>query len=519
MGLLRKFATVGGATMASRVLGFLREALIAATLGAGPVADAFYAAFGFPNLFRRILGEGAFNSAFVPLFAKELEGGGVAAARKFAEQVMSVLVVVLLALCALLMVFMPFLVDTVVAPGFSAIPAKFEITVGMGRIMFPYLFCMSLVAMLSGIMNSMRHYFLAAILPVLLNVVLVSLAAMALWLDFEDNLTGYVLAWGVVFSGFLQLFLLYWGVRKQDFKLSLKKPVFTPQVKRLLVLMGPAIITGGVVQINIMIGRIIASSQDGAISLLNYADRINQLPLGIIGIAVGVVLLPELSRALKASNAEEVHSLQNNSLEFSLALTLPAAVGFAVMPIPIVNILYQRGAFDAETTALTAAALAAFAIGLPAYVLIKVFLPAFFAREDMKSPLWYSLISVALNIALSLLLFPRLGHVAIALATSISAWVNVLFLGGSLWRRGDFCPSSATIKRIALMIFASALMGIFLWGVQEYGSEMLFAQSVFTRILTVLAAIAAGAALYFFALFVTGAFKKQDVLRLLRRNK
>lgn len=519
MGLIRKFATVGGSTMASRVLGFLREALIAATLGAGPVADAFYAAFGFPNLFRRILGEGAFNSAFVPLFAKELEGGGKEAARKFAEQVLAVLIVVLLALCALFIVFMPLMVDTIIAPGFSAIPAKFDITVGMARIMFPYLFCMSLVAMLSGIMNSMRHYFLAAILPVLLNVVLVSLAAIALYFDYDDNLTGYMLAWGVVVSGFLQLGLLYWGVKKQDFQLSLKMPVLTPQVRRLMVLMGPAILTGGVVQINIMIGRIIASSQDGAISLLNYADRINQLPLGIIGVAVGVVLLPELSRALKSSDNEAVQNLQNNSLEFALALTLPAAVGFVIMPEPIVNILYQRGAFDAETTSLTAMALAAFAMGLPAYVLIKVFLPAFFAREDMKSPLWFSIISVVLNIAISLMLFPSLGHVAIALATAISAWVNIVLLAGTLWARGQFRPSSVSLKRIGLMIVASVIMGIFLWGFQNFADDMLSSQSVLIRIAAVMVAILVGAALYFIVLFATGAIEKQFVLKLLRRGK
>ena len=519
MSLIKKFATVGGATMASRVLGFLREALIAATLGAGPVADAFYAAFGFPNLFRRILGEGAFNSAFIPLFAKELEGGGKEAARKFAEQVLAVLIVVLLALCALFIVFMPFMVDTIIAPGFSAIPAKFDITVGMARIMFPYLFCMSLVAMLSGIMNSMRHYFLAAILPVLLNVVLVSFATIALYFDYEDNLTGYLLAWGVVLSGFLQLGLLYWGVKKQDFQLSLKMPTLTPQVRRLMVLMGPAILTGGVVQINIMIGRIIASSQDGAISLLNYADRINQLPLGIIGVAVGVVLLPELSRALKSSDIEAVQDLQNNSLEFALALTLPAAVGFAVMPEPIVNILYQRGAFDAETTSLTAMALMAFAIGLPAYVLIKVFLPAFFAREDMKSPLWFSIISVVLNIAISLMLFPSLGHVAIALATAVSAWVNIILLAGTLWARGQFRPSPASLKRIGLMIVASVIMGVFLWSFQNFANDMLFAPSVLIRIASVMVAVFAGAALYFIVLFATGAIKKQLVLKLLRRGK
>ena len=414
---------------------------------------------------------------------------------------------------------MPVLVDTIIAPGFSATPKKFDLTVDLARIMFPYLFCMSLVAMLSGIMNSLRHYFLAAIVPVLLNVVLVSLAAVALYFNFEEHLTGYTLAWGVTLSGFLQLGLLYWGVKKQDFHLSLKMPVLTPQVRRLMVLMGPAILTGGVVQINIMIGRIIASAQDGAISLLYYADRINQLPLGIIGVAVGVVLLPELSRALKSSDIEAVQNLQSNSMEFALVLTLPAAVGFAIMPEPIVNILFQRGAFDAETTSLTAMALVAFATGLPAYVLIKVFLPAFFAREDMKSPLWFSIISVALNIAISLLLFPSLGHVAIALATAISAWVNIMLLAGALWQRKQFRPSSASLKRIGLMIVASAIMGIFLWGFQNFASDMLFAQSIFIRITFVIVAILAGAALYFVTLFATGAIEKKFVLKLLRRGK
>jgi len=508
---------VCGATMASRVLGFLREALIAATLGAGPVADAFYAAFGFPNLFRRILGEGAFNSAFIPLFAKELEGGGKSQARIFAEQVLSVLLTVLLVLSALFMIFMPYLVQSIIAPGFSANPAKFDITVDMARIMFPYLLCMSLVAMLSGILNSMRRYFLAAIVPVVLNVILVTLTATALYLGTEETTTGYWLAWGVAASGFLQLGLVYWGLRNMDFRLSLRLPSMTPAVKRLLALMIPAVLTGGVVQINIMIGRIIASAQEGALSLLNYADRINQLPLGVIGIAVGVVLLPELSRALRAADGKEVQRLQNNSMEFALVFTLPAAVGFIVMPEAIVNILYERGAFTADTTSLTAAALAAFASGLPAYVLLKVFQPAYFAREDMKTPLRYAIITVALNIAISLTMFPYYGHVAIAFATAISAWVNFVLLAYTLWRRDEFRPSATTLKRVLSMVFASVAMGLFLWIFQIYASDFIASPAVLVRIVSVLFAIFSGAFVYFAIAFASGAIEKRYLIAMVAR--
>ena len=428
MSLVKKFASVGGATMASRVLGFVREALIGATLGAGPVADAFYAALRFPNLFRRLFAEGAFNTAFIPLFAKEIEGGGEAAARKFANDVLSVLLVALIALSALAMIFMPLLVSTIIAPKFAANPEKFDITVTLTRVMFPYLLCMSLVAMLSGILNSMRYYFLAAIVPVLLNVILIAVLVYAMQTGVDARTTGLLLAWGVFASGFAQLALLFWGVHKRGFSLSLTRPRLTPDVRRLLVLMGPAMLTGGVTQINLLVGQMIASGQDGAIALLNYADRVNQLPLGVIGVAIGVVLLPELSRSLKAKNDADADHLMNRSVEFALGLTLPAAVALTVMPAPIINILYERGAFTSETTQLAAQALAAFAVGLPAYVLIKVFSPGFFAREDMKTPFWFSAIAVVINIGFSLVLFESYGHVAIAMATSISAWVNLILL-------------------------------------------------------------------------------------------
>lgn len=519
MSLIAKFASVGGATMASRILGFAREALIGAALGAGPVADAFYAAFRFPNLFRRILAEGAFNAAFVPLFAKELEGGGMAAAKKFAEAVLALLIPALLALSALAIIFMSVLVETVIAPGFSASPEKFNLTVAMTRVMFPYLFCMSLVAMLSGILNSMRRYFLAAFVPVLLNIVLVGVLLAALAGGISQYQTGRWMAWGVFFSGIAQLFFLIWGVRREGFSMLLVRPRMTPGVKRLLILMGPVVLTGGATQINLLIGQIIASAQDGAIALLNYADRINQLPLGVIGIAVGVVLLPELSRALKAGDATEASYLQNRSTEFALGITVPAAVGLMVMPAAIINIVYERGAFTAETTALTATALAAFASGLPAYVMIKVFQASYFAREDMKTPMWFAMAQVAANIVLSLALFSVYGHVAIAAATSASAWLNVVLLATVLWLRGDFRPETSTLKNIGLIAIASLAMGGMIWLTLDPMKPLTGHEFFTVRVAAVTALIVAGGLVYLVITLATGALDRHQLAAVLRRRR
>jgi putative peptidoglycan lipid II flippase len=519
VSLVGKFATVGGVTAASRVFGFVREALIGAALGAGPVADAFYAAFRFPNLFRRLFAEGAFNTAFIPLFAKELEGGGPEAARQFAEHVLSVLFAWLLLLSGIAILAMPVLVATIIAPAFAEDPEKFDLTVAMTRIMFPYLFCMSLVAMLSGILNSMRRYFLAAFVPILLNLILIAVLAAALQSGIDARDTGIWLAWGVFASGVAQLFFLIWGVRRQGFSMRLRMPRLTPDVRRLLILMGPALLTGGVTQINLLVGQIIASAQDGAIALLNYADRINQLPLGIIGIAIGVVLLPELARSLKAGNHDEAQHLQNRSLEFALGLTLPAAAGFMLFAAPLVNILYERGAFTPETTALTAAALAAFAAGLPAYVLIKVFSPAYFARLDMKSPMWFSMAAVVTNVIGSLILFPLFGHVGIAAATSISAWLNLALLAGVQWRRGDFRPSATTLRRLVMIVIASAIMGLVIVALGLAMNDLLASSSVLVRVASVFCVIGVSASVYFGIVIATGAIDRTQLMRLLRRRR
>lgn len=517
MGLMSKFFSVGSATLGSRFLGFAREALIAATLGAGPVADAFYAAFRFPNLFRRLFAEGAFNTAFVPLFAKELEANGKAGARDFAEQILSVLIFVLLSISALAMIFMPYLVGTIIAPKFITSPEKFDLTILLTRIMFPYLAAMSLVAMFSGILNSFRKYFLAAFAPVLLNIVLVGVLLYAFWQDLDDANIGISLAWGVAFSGVVQLALLTYGVVKEGFPLRPRIPKITPPVKRLLVLAVPTAIAGGITQINLLVGQIIASAQDGAISIMNYADRLMQLPLGVIGIAIGVVLLPELTRALTAKDEQEAITLQNRSLEFGLGLTIPAAVGLFVIPLPLIALIYERGAFTREISETTSMVLAAFAIGLPSFVLIKIFQPSFYAREDMRTPMWFSGANAIINIVLSLLLFPIYGVVGLAISTSIAGWVNAILLGGTLYWQSHFVIKGQTLRNVIIIVIASAIMGGLLYFAQLWIGEYLLESSILIRLMAITLTIGIAALVYFAVVIATGAVPRQQLNRMLRR--
>lgn len=518
MSLFGKFASVGVATMASRVLGFVREAMIASLLGAGPVADAFYAAFRFPNMFRRLFAEGAFNSAFIPLFAKELEGGGPPAAQLFARQVLSVLLVILIALSAVAMIFMGPLVATIIAPKFVEIPDKFELTVQLAQIMFPYLAAMSLVAMLSGILNSYRHYFLAALSPVLLNVVLVIVLFFAAMQGADTAQIGVAMAIGVTVSGVLQLALLVCGVRQTGFQIRIGMPKLTAPVRRLLWLALPAGITGGITQLNLLVGQIIVSGDDGAIAVINFADRINQLPLGVIGIAIGVVLLPELSRALKEGDRSSVVSLQNRSLEFGLGLTVPAAVALLIIPAPIVALLFERGAFDRETTVITAAVLGGFAVGLPAFVLNKILTPSFYAREDMRSPMWFAGANAAINIAGSLILFPVLGVVGVAIATSLAGWVNALMLAIALYRLDQFRPSAQTVRRVILILVGSLLMGALLYAATVFFGAQLLDGSFFVRLALMIAVIVAASGVYFTFAIITGAVDRQQLQAALRRK-
>ena len=515
MSLVRKFATVGGTTLGSRVLGFARETLMAAALGTGPMADAFYAAFRFPNLFRRLFAEGAFNAAFVPLFAKEIEAGGVDGAKRFSEEVFGVLFSVLLVLTILMQLSMPLVVATIIAPGFSDDPEKFGVTVELAIVMFPYLMCMSLTAMMSGMLNSLHRYFAAAFAPVLLNIIMVAVLAAGLFRGASATDVAWSLSWAVLLSGLAQLSVLFLAVRHAGMSIGFRRPRMTPNVRRLLWLALPAAITGGITQINLVIGQMIASTKDGAISVLQYADRVYQLPLGVVGIAVGVVLLPELARALKSGHQIEAANLQNRSLEFALFLTLPAAGALWVISDDIVRVLYERGAFGAQTTETVAGTLAIFGIGLPAFVMIKAFTPGFFAREDTRTPMIFAGISVLVNIVIALTLFPVIAERGIATAEAVAGWVNAGLLLVTLYRRGHWGSDVALLSRLARLVAATVVMAVVLYFAADRLDPWLASSALLpTKLLALSALVGLAMAVYFGTAFLIGGAD----LAVIRRN-
>lgn len=515
MSLVRKFMTVGGATLGSRFFGFARETLMAAALGTGPMADAFYAAFRFPNLFRRLFAEGAFNAAFVPLFAKEIEGGGKDAAKRFSEEVFGVLFTVLLIITIAMELAMPLIVRTIIAPGFDTGTEKYDVTVKLAIVMFPYLMCMSLTAMLSGMLNSLHHYFAAAVAPIFLNVAMIAALLYALYTGADPLATAWYLSWGVLVAGLLQMGVLYAGVRQAGMSIGFTRPRMTPNVKRLLILAFPAAITGGITQINQLIGQMIASTKDGAISALQYADRIYQLPLGVVGIAVGVVLLPELSRSLRAGHLKEASNIQNRSMEFVLFLTLPAAAAIWVLSDEMIRVVYEHGAFNAAMTSTVAGILAIYGLGLPGFVMIKALNPGFFAREDTRTPMRFTMVSVAVNCALALSLFPFFAERGIATAEVVSGWISTTLLFITLVRRGHLDIERALVNRLIRLVVAAVVMA----GVLEYAS--LYAapyisptSSLLEEIAAVLALIGLAMIVYFGVAFAIGGAS----LGMLRRN-
>ena len=515
MSLVKKFATVGGATLGSRIFGFARETLMAAALGTGPMADVFYAAFRFPNLFRRLFAEGAFNAAFVPLFAKEIEANGTDGAKRFSEEVFGVLFSVLLLLTIVMEFSMPLLVRFVIAPGFADDPEKFGITIRMAAVMFPYLMCMSLTAMMSGMLNSLHHFFAAAVAPIFLNVVMIGALFYALYTGAEPLATAWYLSWGVLVAGILQLVVVYVGVLHAGMSIGFRFPKMTPNVKRLLILAVPAAVTGGITQINQLIGQAIASSREGAIAALQYADRIYQLPLGVVGVAVGVVLLPELARALKGGALREAGYLQNRSIEFVLFLTIPAAFALWILSDEIIRVLYERGAFHQENTFIVGSILAIYGIGLPAFVLIKALQPGFYAREDTKTPMRFSAVAVAVNCATALTLFPYMGAPGIAVAEATAGWISTVLLFTTLLRRGHLTWEWALAKRAALLVVAAAVMGAAIIYLKQHWAPWLASGSpLVTKVGTLGLLIAISMAVYFATAFLIGGAD----LGMIRRN-
>ncbi len=519
MSLLKSAATVGGFTLLSRLFGFVRDQLIAFTLGTGFVAEAFFVAQRLPNLFRALFAEGAFNNAFVPQFARKVEGDGEEKAFAFARDVLSVLANWMVLFCALAMIFMPWLMFAF-APGFRGNAETFDLAVELTRICFPYLGLMSLTALFGGILNSLGRFTAAAAAPILLNLVVISVTLLAWHLGLGNTPgTGRFLAYGVTFSGILQMLFLLWSARRAGAKVKPGLPRLTADVKRVLLLSLPGIISGGVTQINLAIATALASGITGGVAFLYYADRLFQLPLGVIGVAIGVVLLPSLSRKLRANDTQGALDSQNRALEFALFLTLPAAAALIIIGAPILHTVFEHGAFTRADTLNVAPALAAFAVGLPAFTLTKIFQPSFYAREDTRTPMYFAMATVAVNIIASLVLVTYLSHVGIALATSIAAWLNAGALIVTAVRRGHFRADARFMARLPRMLFSAAAMAIVLWALLTFMLAGNYSEAAgFSAALWgLMALIGAGIAVYFVAAQVTGAFRFSDFRGALRK--
>ena len=425
MKLLKPFATISGLTFISKILGFVRDVLIAFVIGAGLIADIFFLAFKLPNFFRRLFAEGALNAAFIPSFSSILKQEGKQKALKFASEVFSILFFVLLLTILIIEFFMPIVVY-ILAPGFINQPSKLDLLIQLSRITFPYLFFISLVSLLTGILNSFNKFAIGSAAPILLN-----LSFIFFIMSFESFFTtkGHMLSWAVFFGGLIQLTFLFYGIFKNKFYIFFPKPKFTNKIKKLLKLIIPGAIGAGVIQINLLIDVIIASFlPTGSISYLYYAERINQLPIALIGVAVGTILLPKLSEQISNKNYEKANYSHNRSLEFSIILSFPAAIAIFILSDPIISAFFERGEFSLQDRILSAKALQAFAIGIPAYVLVKVLAPAFFARHNTVTPVKIAIFCVFLNLMLNIILMQFYQHVGIALATAITSWVNAFLL-------------------------------------------------------------------------------------------
>ena len=601
MSLLRSMATVSGFTALSRILGFIRDILMGYFLGSSHAADAFFAAFKFPNIFRRIFGEGAFNSAFVPLFSRELTSKGRKEAMHFASQTFSILAIVLLIITIIAIPLMSW-ITMVHAPGFSAVktfrgdsnnnevsfdikikgskaiyfvienggdaeiknitlvknnndtenlldqsdwlsekgklikkyslskdknftrikgnaliknskegntnlsiyrnhPDTFNLTVTLSKITFIYLLCMALVAHMSGVLNTIKIFGMPAAAPVLLNMTFLAgfLISSIFWgLKGDPVKYAHVAAWCVFVAGFLQLGALYFTCFRKGLRIKLCKPKISPQIKRLFILMGPGVLAAGIQQINLLVGSIIASFREGAISYLYYSERVYQLPLGVIGIGLGVILLPEVTKRLRNGDQIGAITSMNRGIELAMLLTIPASIALIVIPYPIISTLFQHGAFTAEDANLTALSLAGFAIGIPGYVLVRVLQPGYFARENTKTPMLIAGVTVIVNIVFSIMLFDSLGHIGIAIATSIAAWVNVALLLFGL--RNFWKPDARLKSRMPKILIASIVMGSLLWILHQTIKEM-FNHDFWLRLGGVSMLVIFGITIYFFIAF------------------
>lgn len=520
MNLLKATGTIGGLTLVSRILGLVRDSLFARYIGASFASDAFLVAFRLPNMFRALFAEGAFSAAFIPMFNKKTadkDGNGLPDGLAFAEQALAVLLPVLIAMTVLLEVF-AWPVTFALSGKFNGISRdQFAFAVELARIQVPYLLFISLVSLLGGILNSLHKFWVNAAAPILLNLTLI--AALLFFHTADPLQTARVQSIGVSVAGLLQLMWLAWACKRAGISLKLRRPRLSPEVKRLLALIWPAAMGAGAVQINLVISTALAASllPHGSVTYIYMADRLNQLPLGLIGIGLGTVLLPTISRQLGAGEESAAMATQNRGLELALLLTLPATVALVICGEPIAAALFGYGRFTPADTHFTAQALAAFSVGLPSYVLVKVLTPGFYARHDTRTPVRFATASMAINLVGNLLLIVPLQHMGPPLATAIASTVNVALLYHTLRKRGDFAPDARLKRRAWRLALAALAMGAALWFAQGLLAPYVHG-SWWVRGAALAVLVSAGALVYGLATLALGAFSRDD-LKLLRRRR
>ena len=456
--MIRRIATVGGLTLVSRLTGFVRDVVMAAILGAGPIADAFFVAFRLPNHFRAIFAEGAFAAAFVPAYARTLEEAGLPAAKLFADQTAAALIAINLLLLGLALLFTPWVVS-VLAPGLVNDPARFDLAVALTRITFPYLALVSIETLFAGVLNANNRFASAAGAPILLNLSVV--ATLLLAPLFSD--AGHAAAWGVLIAGVAQVLLVGIDAERHGYGIRLRVPRMSEPTRRFLKALGPAIIGAGGVQLALFADTLIATFlPTGSLSALYYADRINQLPIGVVGIAVGTVLLPEMSRRIAAGDLRGAAQAQARGIQLALLMAVPCAAAAFAIPDLIMLALFARGAFTAADAAAAGATLAAYAVGLLPFVMLRSFTAPFYARGDTLTPVKAALLAAAVNIALKIVLMKPLAQVGLAFATSVGAWINLTLL----WyfaRRQGFAVSGAGLKPVIRLFVAGAVLAAALY--------------------------------------------------------
>lgn len=510
MALLRRVATVGGYTLISRILGFAREILTAAALGAGATSDAFFVALRLPNLFRTLFAEGAFSAAFVPLFSGMIAKDGHEAAMRFAQDTFSGLLTALTIFTILGEIFTPAILH-VVAPGFDSDPAHFDLTVTLTRLTFPYLAFISLASFQGGLLNAIDRFAATAATSILLNVFLI--AALL-----HRPVYGETLASAVTLSGIAQCLWLFWSCRRAGLKLGRPRLHLSPELRRLLRIMLPGVFGAGATQLNLLVSTAIASlAPTGSVSYLAYADRLNQLPLGVVGIAVATAILPSLSRHIRRGEDVAARHTQNRALELALLLTLPAAVALALESHPILHVLFQRGKFGPHQVAEVAPTLTAYALGLPAFVLIKVVVTDFLARSDTLTPVKIAAAAMALNIVLTigLGLYAGLDQVGIALATSIAGWGNALALMAVSARRRHFSLDERSRRSLPRILLAAFGMGGALLLLEPALHGGLYGSSLGLRLAALAMLVGSGMLAFALLTLVLGVARPRELRRML----